>query len=461
MGSDGYMKNITKSKVIPIIFFFALFSVAGVNLFTYIEKTPKHYDEPGWVSSANYYTNLLLQGDFQQQKWECTQCFNWGSINPHLGQWIMGAFLKVHAQQEEPVFFKFYQYQLSMDENIKQGFFPPPRILSDARSISAVFGVLCGLLIFSIGYFSNNKWVGGIAALLLLDNQLFITLSTQAMTDVYYNFFLLCACLSSLFLLQRCQGRNNLLVSGIYGCFVGLACSVKITGLLLAGLHFVLIILYIKMTCRLPMKNAIQYLAAFLFSALMVIYLLNPYFWPAFREIRGGQVIKEVKTIYKEVKSGEIKNENMQEKYPQLSNLSHPLEFPYMFVRWNNLMEQQINHDPKGWKEHRLKLNCNNLFIAFSTFPLEWCFLCIGLFFYGRNIVNAFYNKELIESFSPFLYFLVNYVFILMFMKLNWDRYYLPTIIASKLIVAAGIYETYTLIHAFLLRGRPVKKSQA
>lgn len=453
------MKNPTKSKLY-IILFFALYSFASLNLISYIEKSIVFVDEPGWISSANYYTNLLLQGDFQHQKWECTQCENWGSLNTHLGQWIIGIFLKVQVPQQEPVFFKFYNFQISMDENIKQGNIPPQHILLAARNISAVFGVLCGLLIFFIGYFSNNKWIGGMAALLLLGNQLFITLSTQAMTDVSYNFFLLCGCLSSLFLLRRCQDCNSLLVCGIYGCFAGLAASVKITGLLLAGLHFILIILYIKLTCKLPIKNAMQYLAVFFFSALIIIYSFNPYFWPNFKEINGEQLIKEVKTMYSEVKIGEMKTENMQEKYPQISNLSTPLEFPYLFVRWNKIMDNQLKNYAWTWKENRLRVLHENLFIELSTFPLEWCFFCMGVYFYGRNCVNAFHKRELIKSVSPFLFFVVNYVFVLAFMKISWDRYYLPPIIASKIIVSAGIYQTYSLIYGYFLKKCSAQKTE-
>ena len=454
------MKNPTKSKVIFIFVFFALFSVASINLFTSIEKAQFHGDESGWISSANYYTNLLyLKGDCQRQKWECKGCGPWGSLNPHLGKWIIGTFLKVYVPQQEPVFFNLYEFGTTLDENIKIGSVPPHQILLAARMVSAVFGVLCGLLIFSIGYFSNNKWVGGLAALLLLGNPVFISLSTHALTDVYFNFFLLCGCLSSIFLLQRRQGRDILWVSCIYGCFAGLASSVKITGLLLAGLHVVLIILYLKMTYRLSMKNAIHNLAVFSFSALIIIYLLNPYFWPDFGEIKGEQVIKEVKTIYIELKTGKLKVEEMQEKYPQLSNLSRPLEFPNMFIRWNKLMDSQLKLDPSTWQGNRLRVFHENLFIKYSTFPLEWCFFCIGMFFYGRNIVNAFYNRQPNVSLSPFLYFIVNYIFILALMKLNWERYYLPAIIASKLIVAVGIYQTYTLIYAFLLRNRSAQKS--
>jgi hypothetical protein len=44
------------------------------------------------------------------------------------------------------------------------------------------------------------------------------------------------------------------------------------------------------------------------------------------------------------------------------------------------------------------------------------------------------------SHFVPLLYLLVNYLLIVVFLKLNWNRYYLPTIIAVDLISAAGIY---------------------
>lgn len=37
------------------------------------------------------------------------------------------------------------------------------------------------------------------------------------------------------------------------------------------------------------------------------------------------------------------------------------------------------------------------------------------------------------------LFFAVNYLFIVLFMNLNWERYYLPSIVAGRLLVAGGL----------------------
>ena len=452
------MRN-PKNKCLTFVILFITISIfASITLFANIEKTPFHGDESGWISSGYYFTDLLLKGNFQRQKWECPQCSAWGSsLNPHLGQWAIGIYLKAIAPQEEETFFKFYDFKASLEENEKEGKIPPRPILLHARSISAVFGVLCVLLMFVIGYYSNNLWVGGIAAILLLFNQLFIGLCTQAMTDVYYNFFLLCGCLAGIYLHERSRVRDILFASCAYGCLAGLASSVKITGLLIGALHFALIILCKKITCKLEMKNAIRYLAVFSISALVIIYLLNPYFWLSFREMNGGEIVEEVKAFYQDAKEGKIQKENIQnirKQYPQLINLSSILEFPYMFIRWKSFMDlQQSEFKSASWQGNRLRTFHERLFMEFSTFPLEWCFLCIGIFFYGWKTVNAFRNRQLVKSVIPFLYFMVNYVFILVLLKLNWGRYYLPTIIAGKIIVATVICEAGTLIYAkFFIR---------
>lgn len=64
-------------------------------------------------------------------------------------------------------------------------------------------------------------------------------------------------------------------------------------------------------------------------------------------------------------------------------------------------------------------------------------------------------TREIAPLVIPFLYFVINYAFILTFMELNWGRYYLPTVIASKVLVAVGIYEVTARAYGYLERLRP------
>jgi 4-amino-4-deoxy-L-arabinose transferase-like glycosyltransferase len=461
------MGNRKNSKLlVSIILSISIALLAGLTLFKNIEKTKFMEDESGWISSGYYYSNLLLRGNFKWQQWKCEwrQCgtFN-SSYNPHLGQWMIGIPLKIFAAKKEREFFGLYNYEKSLEGNIKEGKIPPWPILLRARSVSAVIGILCCFLIFAIGYYSNNLWIGSVAAILLIFNKLFIVFSTQAMTDIPYNFFLLCACLTSIFLLRQSRLRYILAVSFLYGGIIGLASSVKITGLLVGGLYLFAVILYKKFVCDMKVKDAIECLATFAISALSIIYLLNPYFWPSLKEISIGETIQEVAAYSKEKPSERQGKEiqNTLNEYPQLSNFSRVLEFPLMFPRWKRLMDEQlIENKSAQWGENRLSTFHETFFGKSSTFPKESYFLVLGIILLGRKLINSLYTKTLSESAVPLLYFGVNYVFILLFMRINWDRYYLPTVIASKIIVAAGICEGCRLIWVILSRSKKLISDQ-
>ena len=91
-------------------------------------------------------------------------------------------------------------------------------------------------------------------------------------------FFLLCVCLASVLLLKCNQQLWLVSASVLCGVLTGLASSVKITRIVIGGLLFLCVVIYKKRVSRLIKKGTIKYLTAFSFSALVIIYLLNPFF---------------------------------------------------------------------------------------------------------------------------------------------------------------------------------------
>jgi 4-amino-4-deoxy-L-arabinose transferase-like glycosyltransferase len=441
-----------KKLIVSIILCISTALLASSTLFKNVEKTKFNGDESGWISSGYYFSNLLLEGDFEWQQWWKTPkggegFSSWFQL--HLGQWVIGIPMKVLAENGEQEYSGFYHFDKTLEKNKQEGRVPPKLVLLRARNISVVIGTLCCLLIFAIGYYSNNLWIGSIAAILLIFNKLFITLSTQAMTDIPYNFFLLSACLVSIFLLRQSQLRYILLSALLYGGLVGLASSVKITGVLVGSLYFFLIILYKIFVSNLNVKDAMKCLATFSVSALFVIYLLNPYFWPSFKEVSVRETTQKVAIYSKEGQRSEISKTSGE--YPHLSNFSRALEFPRMFGRWRKQLAIQLQEDKAAqWGENRLRTFHETFLRESSSFPGEIYILILGIIILGSKLVNSIYNKELSERAVPFLYFGVNYVFILLFMSINYDRYYLPTVIVSKIIVATAIYEIARLIWGIL-----------
>jgi 4-amino-4-deoxy-L-arabinose transferase-like glycosyltransferase len=446
-----------KRLIVSIILSIFIIVFAGSTLFKNVGRTFVHVDEPGWISSGYYYSNLLLDGNFKWEQWKCPKCEAFGSeYNPHLGHWVFGISMKFFATKNEQEFFDMYDPEKSLDENRREGKIPSQPILFRARMSSVAIGILCCLIIFWIGYYSSNMQIGIIASILLTFNNLFIDLSTLAMTDIPYNFFLLCACFTSIFLLHQYTSRNRLLVCLIYGSFIGLASSVKITGVIIGALYFLSIILYVKNIFGLRFKDTLKYLLTFFVSTFFIIYLLNPYSWPSFTEININETTSEVVTYFKNNSGLNVSEENYAVEYPQLSNLSHVLEFPRMFQRFNHLMDEQLNKYG-WWGDNRFRTFHKNLLIYSSGLSresyllsigviLEFYLLVAGIIVLSKNLIQSFQTKKISGSVIPLTYFVANYVFIMIFMKLNWDRYYLPTVIASQSIMAIGIHATIKLI---------------
>lgn len=387
--------------------------LSGFILYKNIEKTQFHGDESSWISSAYYYTDLLLKRDFSLDKWEGLQLGTSGSAyNLHLGQWLMGIPLKWYSRRNAREFLNPYDFRLTEEENKRMGKIPPQDILFFTRGISIIFGVLCCLLAFTIGYCSRNLWIGLIMAILIMRNKLFITFATRAMTDIYYNLFLLCACLFILLLAKSLQKKSFILLCFFCGVFAGLATSVKITGMVVISLLFLISLIYEGFVNKKGQGNIMLGIVIFSFSAIAVVYMLNPYFW----------------------------------------DLSHPLKFPYMFRRLDILLSRQVKEYGSGWEPNRLWVFHRSLGLEHSNFSFEWIFLFSGMILFTVNLIYSLYKKNFNLWAIPFLFFVVNYFIILIFMKINWDRYYLPTIIASKFIVASLIYDAVSFSRQFFIK---------
>jgi len=113
-----------------------------------------------------------------------------------------------------------------------------------------------------------------------------------------------------------------------------------------------------------------------------------------------------------------------------------------------------------SWNDNRFASFHQRSLLNYSSFFLEWIFLIVGIAACCSAFRRPLSTREIAPLLIPFLYFVINYAFILTFMELNWGRYYLPTVIASKLLVAVGIYLVTTRAYGYLGRLHPSLTSQ-
>jgi 4-amino-4-deoxy-L-arabinose transferase-like glycosyltransferase len=436
--------------------------VSALVIFPRIATTEFSADEPGWISSGYYYTTLAQKGDLDWDKWFCRECQGFGRLNLHVGEYLFGIPMKIEKDSASPAFFGFYNVEHSYEENFRAGLVPPPAILIQARKVAAFFGVLCCLMIFAVGFWAYNPWVGLVASGLLLTNSVFLKLSGQAMTDAFYNFFLLSICLALVVTAKVHSKKAVLLLVCLTGVLTALACSVKITGLLLGTGFFLGLTGWRFWRVRTSKKEMALTLAAFFVCCFGTVYILNPFFWPSWNQMSGSEVVREAKSFSHDVSTKKIILWHRQDleqasfDYPQLRNLSRPVEFPLLFGRWNHELRRHLDAGLANWNGNRLvrlhetlfqlsvplakasddSLAVNGVSLVVSGVAFLLAALTVaGVYFLALSARSNGTHVVLLVALC------VNYLLIVLFMGLNWDRYYLPTMICVALVAGVGFYE--------------------
>lgn len=424
-------------------FWTALLAVIVLSSIVLAHKLPAtrfRSDESGWISAGYHYADLLLKGDFTWEEWNCRSCSDWGALNPQLGKLLVGIPLAIYSNKKlDGVRFDgYYDLSQTIDENIRQGRVPPPEILLLARATSIVFGVLCCAIVFVVGYLAAETLIAGvIAALLLLTNRAFVASATSAMTDIHYLFFLLCSLLATLWIVTHPpMARRLALVSGVGA---GLACSVKVMGIGVGGLTFLIVLSYGLLVRTLHKRQGLQILALFCISVVTVVYLLNPYFWPSFTGTSSGGVVEELQRFSGETRRVDLLVQGLPpERYPQLARLVRPLGFPLAFSRWSQGHDRQASRNgfsngPRLVEVHRVLID------VLSQVPLLWIVLLAGLGISGRRLWLSYRQRTASPLIGPVAFFLANYVVVLLFVKVDWPRYYLSASVGGILLAGIGV----------------------
>lgn len=383
---------------------------SSVILYNNIGKNTFNGDETNWISTGYYYTNLLLKCDFDLNKWHGKQFGDFGGrMYLHLGQWIIGIPLTWYSRRHGREFCSFYNFSRTFEENQRAGRVPPRDILLYARGTTAFVGVLCCIAMMAIGWYAKHAWVGCGAAVLLMKNRIFIKYGARAMLDIHYAFFLLCSLLLITILVK--QKKSILLVSILCGIAAGLTASVKLIGMGVIGLMLLAYLIYQHSIQSVGIKKILLYIGLFSFSAVAVIYLLDPYLWDVTRPLKFLSLVRA------------------------WIGINYWLGRDYAALWENN----------RTWVFHRDFSNRMN-------FSAEWVLLCIGIAVNSIFLVSSLRKKKVDVRLMPFFFFIVNYAFLLAFTPVNWDRYFLPAIITSKLIVAGVLYDAGDFLYRRLWR---------
>jgi len=371
-----------------------------------VRSEPFMGDETDWISSGNYYTALVINGDFRHEKWVANHLGIVGNFNQQLGKVLLGLGIRLHWQRQpgDTEYIRLYDWGKSYDVNKALGQVPPPGLLLRARESEIVFVAGCAALLFLGGTLVAGELCGALAVAAMLGSRTIQQILALAVTDSYYNFFILAGLVASVGLIRAKQTLSFVGYSALVGLAAGLACSVKITGLPVMALFYGMMLPPIWWAQGFTLRTAIYGPMAALVTAILTVYVLNPFFWPF--------------------------------ESPRLL-----LEFPNLYVRTREAFES-VPDKALGWgtPPERLKLIHERLFFSgYRSVNAEPVAFAAGLIICGCQFVLGLRKREVNLHGLAFVYFAAQYLFVVTLVQFNFARYFLPVMFSMKLLAAVGV----------------------
>ena len=100
--------------------------------------------------------------------------------------------------------------------------------------------------------------------------------------------------------------RSDLALAALLGLVAGLASSIKISGLPLFGLAYVLLLAIRELQDRRGLRRLVENCALFGLVGVSCIYALNPFYWPEVSKIHPSAAAREARALLFEGKRVEL-----------------------------------------------------------------------------------------------------------------------------------------------------------
>ena len=107
-----------------------------------------------------------------------------------------------------------------------------------------------------------------------------------------------------------------------------------------------------------------------------------------------------------------------------------------MTLRWQEVGRSMRKNWDHLWRDHRIAVLNKSLWVGHAAFSGQGLVILVTLVV----AVQRWHRRCLRPVEAVAIWFLLaNYLLILAFMPVSWERYYLPTLIAALLVASLGV----------------------
>lgn len=409
-------------------------ALSTVLIFSDIGRRAALPDESCWIASSIHYSNLLESGNFYWRDWACSACGTFDArYNPHVGRWILAVPLDRVRWQADPGTM-CYDFGRTREWNRRDGRLPPQELLLAARHNVAWAGVgVVGTLAIA-GHVAGGPIGAIVTAALVLDSRLFRNLAVAAQTDMQFNLFLAGLVLALTVAARRWRRWRTPLLLGL---LAGLAASVKVSAAVFIVFLIVPFLCWQWWRGDAGLRSVVRAFLTVSVATWLTLVAVNPFYWPDVTSFSPAWLEYDVRHWLS------AKRKPSVEHMAEISNWMRPFEIFFVLDRWRSLLAHQRARREHLWREHRLLTLNQALWTRFNRPWREGLAVAgLTLFVFIRRQFGSLAHRP--RSFSPssagaVLWFaLASWLFIALFMQVNWPRYYLPATLALKLAAGVG-----------------------
>ena len=371
-------------------------------------------------------------------------------LNAPLAKYQIGLARFVSGHSAEPLV--NWDWLQSWDTNIAEGAMPPAALLRAARVSAAITAVLSLALFFSIAAEVLGPVVATAATLLMAIHPLEFLHTRRAMAESIAQLLAMVTIAATLWLMRVPRDKRALAMwrSAAVGVAIGLAVAAKQNAIAIAPLGLmaaVAVAIELPAVIHVRLTAAASNATVLIVSSLLTFFVVNPVLYS--QPIHAGRTMISMR---RSLAGGQTASSTAAESHTGLPSMSMRLNAAYEQIFWSapdtgeSATYPELVPRAEAYEQSSIARLWNSI-------PVRLLFLlltAIGLGAAVVKIARARFSARTWPLQVMVIWLVAETIFVLLFIPLDWQRYFLPLLPPVCLFAGGGA--SWLAEHAMFLR---------